>query len=285
MTKTPKSHLQTSPTKQRVELFQTLAGRELKGKYRRTFLGQIWSLANPLALMLVYTFVFSFVIKIQLPTGNPSGLSSFPLWLLAGLLPWIFFSTVLTQGIGSLISNESLIRKVYFPRSLLVFSSVAAASVNWIIEMAVLIFALLVAGAFGLLPLLPALIYVMFCFVMFATGIVLILAIANVYFRDTEYLIGVGLQLGMYLSPVVYPLSLVQTQSEKIGPLFGNISLLDVYLINPMVVFLSSFREIMFDNRLPSWPSTISMLLLALISLSAGLLIFKSKEKKLAELL
>lgn len=273
------------PFQQRIELFQTLAGRDLKGKYRRTFLGQLWSLANPLALMLVYTFVFSFVIKIQLPTGNPSGLNSFPLWLLAGLLPWIFFSTVLTQGIGSLISNESLIRKVYFPRNLLVLSTVAAATVNWLIELSVLLIALLVAGAFGVLPLLPALIFLIICFVMFATGIVLMLAIANVYFRDTEYLIGVGLQLGMYLSPVVYPLSLVQLQSEKIGPIIGNITLIDIYLINPMVVFLSSFRELLFDNKLPGWPSIISILLVALISLLAGLLIFKSKEKKLAELL
>lgn len=273
------------PFQQRIELFQTLAGRDLKGKYRRTFLGQLWSLANPLALMLVYTFVFSFVIKIQLPTGTPSGLTSFPLWLLAGLLPWIFFSTVLTQGIGSLISNESLIRKVYFPRNLLVLSTVAAATVNWLIELSVLLMVLLVSGALGVLPLLPALVFLIICFVMFATGFVLMLSIANVYFRDTEYLIGVGLQLGMYLSPVVYPLSLVQNQSEKIGPILGNLSLFDIYLINPMVVFLSSFREILFDNRLPGWPAILSILLVALISLTAGLLIFKSKEKKLAELL
>lgn len=285
MSKLEKSKSKFLPFQQRIELFQTLAGRDLKGKYRRTFLGQLWSLANPLALMLVYTFVFSFVIKIQLPAGNPSGLNSFPLWLLAGLLPWIFFSTVLTQGIGSLISNESLIRKVYFPRNLLVLSTVAAATVNWLIELSVLLIALIVVGAFGVLPLLPALIFLIICFVMFATGIVLMLAIANVYFRDTEYLIGVGLQLGMYLSPVVYPLSLVQLQSEKIGPIIGNVTLFDIYLVNPMVVFLSSFRELLFDNKLPGWPSIISILLVTLISLSAGLLIFKSKEKKLAELL
>lgn len=285
MSSSSKSVQSSYPYKQRIELFQTLAGRDLKGKYRRTFLGQLWSLANPLALMLVYTFVFSFVIKIQLPQGNPSGLQSFPLWLLAGLLPWIFFSTVLTQGIGSLISNESLIRKVYFPRNLLVLSAVAAASVNWFIELSVLLVALLIAGAIGVLPLIPALVVVIISFIMFATGIVLCLSIANVYFRDTEYLIGVGLQLGMYLSPVVYPLTLVQTQSDKIGPLVGDFTLLDFYLINPMVVFLGSFREILIDNRLPSFSAFLSMLLISSITLIVGFLVFRSKEKKLAELL
>ena len=274
-----------SELKQSMELFANLTQRELKGKYKRTVFGQLWSLANPLALMLVYTFVFSFVIKIQIPVGSPSGLDAFPLWLLCGLLPWIFFSTVLTQSMSVLISNESLIRKVSFPRSLLVYSSIAALAVNWLTEMLVLIFALILAGGIGVIPLIPLLVLEMLIFAVFTTGLALMLSIANVYFRDTQHFVTIALQLGMYLTPVVYPLSLVESESQKIGPLFSGIELLDFYLLNPLVDFISVFRDVLFNNSLPDFGQFLFCFLSAIISLLLGLLVFNKHQKKLAEIL
>lgn len=274
-----------SSTRQSYELFVNLTQRELRGKYKRTALGQLWSLANPLALMLVYTFVFSFIIRIPLPQGNPSGLTAFPLWLLCGLLPWIFFSTVVTQGINTLIANEALIRKVYFPREMLIFSVVASSATNWSIEMLVLVIALVIVGATGIFWMLPLIIFTMLLLAIFASGIVLMLAIANVYFRDTEHLTGIALQLGMYLTPVIYPITLVQATSDQVGPLFWGVTLFDVYQINPMERFLVVFRALMFDNALPSVGDFVFILLAALISLALGWLVFKKNEKKLAEIL
>jgi len=94
------------------ELLINLTMREVKGKYKRTVFGQLWSLANPLALMLIYTFVFAFIIRIELAPGDPSGLNVFAIWLLCGLLPWIFFANVLNSGVTSLVSNAGLIQKV-----------------------------------------------------------------------------------------------------------------------------------------------------------------------------
>src|SRR5690606_18205195 len=99
------------------ELLGNLTSREIKGKYRRTVLGQLWSLINPLSLMIVYTIVFSFIFRARPAVGDPSGLDIYPLWLLSGLLPWLFFTRVVNGGISTLIGSASLIKKVYFPRS------------------------------------------------------------------------------------------------------------------------------------------------------------------------
>lgn len=270
---------------QRYELFVNLTQRELRGKYKRTVFGQLWSLANPIALMLVYTLVFSFIIRIGIPEGQPSGLSVFPLWLLCGLLPWIFFATVTTQGINTLIDNEALIRKVYFPRNVLIFSTVAAISTNWLVEMGVLLVALLLVGAFGILTFLPLLVLVMLLFAVFSSGVVLALSIANVYFRDTQYLVTIALQLGMYLTPVVYPVSLVAEQSDRVGPIFGNITILDLYSLNPLDRYISVFREILYDNAMPALNDILYCVIAAAISFAVGVFIFSKNEKKLAEIL
>ena len=126
------------------ELLSNLTSREVKGKYKRTLLGQLWSLINPLAQMLIFTAVFSFVIRVQPDKGSPSGLDVFALWLMCGLLPWNFFANVLGGGMGSLVSSENLIKKVYFPRVVLPVSNAASIVVTWLGEMVVLIVALLV---------------------------------------------------------------------------------------------------------------------------------------------
>lgn len=267
------------------ELMINLAVREIKGKYKKTILGQLWSLANPLALMLVYTFVFAFVFRVTPGPGNPSGLDSFALWLLCGLLPWLFFARALSAGVQSLVANESLIQKVYFARVVLPISDVVAIGYNWLFEMFVLLVALLFVGAQIWSTVLYFLLIMILLF-LFAVGLALILSIVNVYFRDTEHLISIALQLWMYLTPVIYPISLVATQSEKIGPLFGtNITLLDLYSLNPMEQFITVFRTVLYDVAPPTTSSLLVCLFWTTISLSAGVFIYSKKDKNLAEAL
>ncbi|MDH6409546.1 lipopolysaccharide transport system permease protein [Aurantimicrobium minutum] len=267
------------------ELMINLAVREIKGKYKKTILGQLWSLANPLALMLVYTFVFAFVFRVTPGPGNPSGLHSFPLWLLAGLLPWLFFARALSTGVQSLVANESLIQKVYFARVVLPISDVVAIGYNWLFEMLVLLAALFIAGA-QIWTTLPYLIVIIVLLFLFAVGLSLILSIVNVYFRDTEHLIAIALQLWMYLSPVVYPISLVQSQSEKIGPLFNtNVTLLDLYSLNPMAQFMTVFRTVLYDVTSPSLLSLLVCAIWSFAALSIGVFVYSKKDKNLAEAL
>lgn len=259
--------------------------REVRGKYKRTILGQLWSLANPLAAMAIYTFIFGFIFRIQPGPGEPSGLDSFAIWLLCGLLPWLFFSNVLNLGASSLVSNAGLIQKVYFPRAVLPLSLVFAAGYNWIFEMSVLIIVLALAGSF-IWPWIPMLLLIMFLLALFASGIAMLLAVVNVYFRDTEHILSLILQIWMYLTPIIYPISLVQDQSEDIGGLFGTpITLIDLYSLNPLVRFISVFRDVLYNNDWPDPSDLLFCLVISIFSVALGLFVFNRNEKGLAEAL
>lgn len=267
------------------ELLYNLTMREVRGKYKRTVMGQLWSLANPLAAMVIYTFVFSFIFRVQPGEGDPSGLNIFSVWLLCGLLPWLFFATVVTTGTNSLVSNSGLIQKVYFFRAVLPLSQVLAAAYNWVFEMGVLVVILVFVGSF-VWPWLPLVVVVMILLALFAAGVAMLLALANVYFRDTEHFLALFLQVWFYLTPVIYPISLVQTQSENIGELAGSsITVLDIYKLNPMQSFVTVFRELLYDNRMPNFGSSIACVVWAVVSISLGLFVFRRHEKGLAEAL
>jgi ABC-2 type transport system permease protein len=267
------------------ELLANLTLREIRGKYKRTIFGQLWSLANPLALMLIYTLVFGFILRVSPNPGDPSGLDVFALWLLCGLLPWTFFANVVNQGLGSIVANAGLIQKVYFTRIVLPLSMVGASAYNWLFEMGVLVIALAIAGSF-VWPWLPLLLVLMALLTVFATGIALLLAVANVYFRDTQYFLTILLQIWMYLTPIIYPLSLVENESAKVGGLFGTpITVAGIFELNPMLHFVEIFRNLLYDNR---WPQPVEWLIClgwAVGVTVLGLLVFRRNERRLAELL
>lgn len=267
------------------ELLVNLTLREVRGKYKRTIFGQLWSLANPVAQMIIYTFVFGFIFRVQPGPGEPSGLNVFALWLLCGLLPWTFFATVINQGMGSLVLNSGLIQKVYFSRLVLPLSVVGSVGYNWLFEMAVLVIVLGFAGSFIFAWLLPTL-GVMILLAMFAAGIALMLSIANVHFRDTQYFVSILLTFWMYLTPIVYPISLVEEQSARVGPLFGwGPTLIEVYRWNPMERFVEIFRNLLYDNAWPALADSAFAVAASLISIVLGLLVFRRNEKGLAEAL
>jgi ABC-2 type transport system permease protein len=268
------------------ELLANLTRREVQGKYKRTALGQLWSLANPLAAIIIYTFVFAFIFQIEAPLGDPSGLQNYALFLVCGLLPWLFFSRVLGQGVEVIVSNSGLIQKVYFPRIVLPISLTSAIFFSWMFEMAVLIAALLVVQAFSVVLYLPVVLVFMVILAVFASGLAMVTSIINVYFRDLFYLVSIALQFWFYLTPILYPVSLVQTQSDKIGGLFGTpITVLDLYRINPMETFVTIFRNLLYDNRLPDLSVALVASGWAVAAALAGFLLFAKKERDLAELL
>lgn len=267
------------------EVLYNLTLREIRGQYKRTVLGQLWSLANPLAAMLIYTFIFSFLFRLPTQVGEPSGLKSYALWLLIGLLPWMFFSRVMNMGTGILVINAPLIQKVYFPRAILPLSLVGVVGFNWLFEMLVLFVALAIAGSF-IWPWLPLVLVVMILLAIFSAGISLIFSVTNAHFRDVEHAVTVFTQIWMYLSPIIYPMSLVQAQSEKLGGLFGTgITLLGVYELNPIVSFVGALRALLYDNTFPSWGMWVGCIFWAFFALLFGLWLFSRFEKRLAEIL
>lgn len=271
------------------ELLANLTMREIRGKYKRTVFGQLWSLVNPLALMLIYTFVFSLIFRIKPDVGDPSGLNNFALWLLCGLLPWTFFATVINVGVGALVSNVGLIQKVSFNRIVLPLSLVGSAGYNWLFEMGVLIVALTIAvGLLGgiMVQWIPLVVVAMVILAVFSAGLALMLSIANVYFRDTQWFVTIVLQMWLYLSPVIYPSSMISTVSNEIGGLVGSpVTLDDFYFLNPMVHFLDLFRSLLYDNRWPDVATWLICLAWAVGMFILGLIVFRRNERNLAETL
>ena len=197
------------------ELLRNLVLRDLRGRYKRSALGILWSLINPLASLLIYATVFRHIIQAPPSPGDPSGLDSFALWLLCGLLPWAFFSMATSSGMRSVVENAGLVRKVWFPREVLVVGAVGALQVTFFIELGLLVVTLLIAGNM-VLPWLPVLLLVLAMLFVFTVGITLTLAAAFVSFRDLSHLWGVVIQAGFYAAPVIFPIALLEGKANNI---------------------------------------------------------------------
>jgi ABC-type polysaccharide/polyol phosphate export permease len=258
------------------ELLVNLVAREVKGQYRRTVFGQLWSLINPIATMVVYSIVFGLNFRARPAPGDPSGLDIYPLWLICGLLAWTFFTRVVSGGLNSIVSNAGLIKKVYFPRMHLPLAVTISTGLTWSIELAVLVVALHIFGGFPL-PWLALVVVFMVLLALFATGLGMLLAVLNVHFRDTRHFVSILLQMWMYLTPIIYPIRLVEEAAED------HPWVLFVYRLNPMEHFVLVFRNLLYDNRFPelldvSWCVGTAGFVFAL-----GYLVFSHSERRLAE--
>jgi ABC-type polysaccharide/polyol phosphate export permease len=270
--RTSKLHEITS----RRELFLNLTLRELRGKYKRSALGWAWSLLNPLVTMATYSLVFSYFLRVDPEVGNPSGLENFALFLMCGLLPFNFLSNSMSGGMSSLIGNSNLVKKVYFPREVLVAAIVTSWLVSFLIELGLLSVALLIAGNM-VLPWLPLVLLVVALQTMFVLGIALMMAVATVYYRDLEHLVGLALQVWLYSTPIIYPLAFVADKLPE-----GSWGW-TIYNLNPLVRFVGVYRDLLYSLR---WPSAADMVFLTGVSvamLAAGYMVFNWLEGRLAE--
>lgn len=252
------------------ELFINLTLRELRSKYKRSFLGWAWSLVNPLANMAVYTVVFSFFLKAR-PDAGVDGLNVYALFLMCALLPWNFFAASVTGSIGSLVANGPLIKKSYFPRHLLPAASIGAAVVSHLIEMGLLIVVLIAFGDWQVATLLPAVILLMAIMVVFSLGFGLLLSALNVYFRDIEHFMAIVLLVWMYMSPIVYPLKQVPARFQTI------------LKINPMTEMATAFRNVLYYGQLPGWRELAYFAGWAAAFMALGWWVFAKLQDGLAE--
>jgi len=261
------------------DLLVNLTLRELRTKYKRSLLGWLWSLLNPLAIMVILTLVFGVFLKIRPPTGSPSGLKSFPLFLLCGLLPWTFLVNGTNGSINSLMTNANLIKKSYFPRELLVASQVLAWFISFLIEMLLLATVFLVVGHLN--PLyLPMVVLVMIALAVFVTGLGLALSAANVYFRDVQHLVVIAFQVWFYVTPVLYSIDEVPEHVRVLG---RELPARSLYMLNPMVNFVEAIRDSLYHHRLPSGARSGFVLLVSLLTFVAGLSVFLKLEGRMTE--
>ncbi len=221
------------------ELVLNLTLRELRSRYKRSVLGWTWSLLNPLASVVIYTIVFAGFLKVQAPTGVPSGLDSFVMFLLCALVPWNFVSGCLGSSLDALVSNGNLIKKVYFPRDLIIVSMVGSLLVTFFIELSVLCAALLIFGNM-VLPWLPLVLVLVALLAAMLLGVGMALSVLNVYFRDVKHFVNIALQILFYSAPIVYPPTLVPEYKDILGI---DVPVRFLYDLNPLVRFIEAFRE------------------------------------------
>lgn len=247
------------------ELFYIFSWRDIKVRYKQTFFGVAWALFQPLINMIIFTVFFGNLAKI------PSGNLPYPLFVLIGLIFWTFFSGALTQASNSLIANENLLKKVYFPKLILPISSVITSLVDFIITLALLFIALIffhTSFSIGLFLILLAGIIITF---FSALGLGLLFSSINVKYRDVRYVLPFLIQVLMFLSPVIYPVSTI-----KSGLKF-------VLALNPMTGVIESVRAVISQTAVPY--DILALSGLSAISLLAlGLFYFQSTERFFADI-
>ena len=256
------------------ELLWNLTLRELRTKYRKSFLGWAWSMLNPLSTVAIYSFVFGVLFEASAPRGDPSGLSGFAYFLLSALIPWNFFALVANLGISSISANAGLVRRVAFPREVLVFSNVLHACVQFAIEMSILITVFALVGG----PLFPWVLGAALSGALlaaFGAGFALALSTLAVFFKDVTYLWSIFLQVWFFLTPIVYAPSIVEDRA----PGWAN----TILQFNPMRAFVIIFRTLLYDGRMPDFQVISFAVLSAVLSLTFGWMIFARLGRRIPE--
>lgn len=253
------------------ELFVNLTLRELRSKYKRSFLGWAWSMLNPLATMFVYTIVFSLFFRAAPPPGV-HGLNQYSLFLMCALLPWNFFQISIMGCIGSLVGNAGLIQKTYFERKLLPASNVGANLVSHLIEMGLLVGVLAAFGDWEAVSFIPVTIVLITVMALFAFGMGMLFSALNVYFRDVQHFMNIVLLVWLYLTPVIYPITTPGVQR-----------FLFLLKLNPMTEMTECFRSVLYYGRLPTATQFGYFLAAALVALVAGWAVFSHFQDDMAE--
>lgn len=257
-----------------IELLWNLTLRELRGKFKRSALGWLWSVINPLASIAIYTVVFGVFLDVTPPVGDPSGLHVYGFFLVCGLLPWTYLTNALSGATQSITMNEGLVKKVYFPRWVLPGASTLAWLANFGVELVVLAVVLIAAGNM-VIPWIPVVLALIVLQTAFILGIGLVLSAFNAYFRDVQHFLGIALNIWFYATPILYPPELLDGQPELVRTL-----ILDV---NPMSVFVDSYRDVLYSLRFPTAMQWLFMTVIAMTSLVIGTVVFRRLEARLAE--
>lgn len=255
-------------------LLWNLTLRELKQRYRGSFLGWAWSMLNPLSHMLILTFVFGVAFGITARVGDPSGIDIYGFYVLSGIIPWGFFSLVCMLGLQSITSNASLVRKVAFPRETLVLSQVFFSFVQFSIEMAIVCVALALAGS-AIYLYVPIAFILMVTLGVFATGIALMLSVGSVYFRDLGYLWSIINQVWFYSTPVIYDPARFDGRV--------NDTVISILHWNPPAVYLRALRHSLYDGRFPGFADVLYCITVSVVSLVVGLRVFRRFSRRIAE--
>jgi ABC-type polysaccharide/polyol phosphate export permease len=250
------------------QLIAALTARDLKARYRGSILGYFWSLANPLLLLGVYTLVFTQVFPYQL-------VQPYPVFLLAGILPWTFFSAAVLEATTSITSNGGLIKKVMFPAEALPIVVVLSHLVHFALALPILLAAILAFAFFNQINVTMAILLtpcLMVLQTLFVGGLALTVSSAAVLFRDVRDITANLMHLGFFLTPIIYTIDVIPQRAFRA-----------LLRLNPMTPFVVAYQDVLFYGRVPSLADTLLMIAYAFASVVLGFFVFDRLRDTLAE--
>jgi len=249
------------------ELFYIFAWRDIKVRYKQTFLGIAWVLFQPLVSMVVFTVFFGNFAKM------PSGNLPYPLFVLCGLVFWTFFSNSLSSASGSLISNENIIKKVYFPKVILPLSTVITGSLDLVISLVLLFGVSLYFKFTPPISILPVILIGYVISFLTASGLGLFFSALNVKYRDVRYIIPFFIQTLIFLTPVIYPTSIIKSSGKFL------------FMLNPLAAVIESMRGVISGSSGIDFLGLGTAGLIALAIFLTGLAFFNATEKFFADII
>ena len=245
------------------QLLKSNVKKDIRGKYKGSFLGVLWSFVNPLLTALVYAIVFPIILKSSEP--------HYVTFIVIGILPWTYFTTVIMQGTNTILMNAGIIKKVYFPREILPISINTSGLINFLIS-CLIIFIFLICSGIGFswyILFLPLIIITQY---IFQQGLIFITSAINVYVRDAEYIINFIINMVFYATPILY--------SAK---MFEGSTLSWIIYLNPMATIINCYRDVLFYQSMPHIKSLIVVLIGSCLLVWFGLYVFKKLERRFAE--
>jgi len=245
------------------QLLKSNIRKEIRGKYKGSFLGILWSFVNPLLTTLVYAIVFPIILKSSEP--------HYVTFIVIGILPWTYFTTVIMQGTTTILMNAGIIKKVYFPREILPISINTSGLINFLIS-CLIIFIFLICSGIGFswyLVFLPLIILAQY---ILQQGIIFITSAINVYIRDAEYIINFIISMLFYATPILYSAQMFETSSLRW-----------IIYLNPMATIVNCYRDVLYYQSMPHIKSLLLVLLGSCVLFYIGLKVFKKLEKGFAE--
>lgn len=244
-------------------MIYSLVRRDLRGRYKGSALGFLWTFINPLLQLGVYTLVFSEILDNKI--------DQYYLFLFVALVPWLFFSQCLTGGSSCIFLEQDMVKKIYFPREVLPIAYVTSTFVNMLLCF-VVIFAVLIFSGFGInITVLPYLIVIFAVEYVMALGIAMLSSALAVFFRDLQYILSIIAMAWMYLTPIIYSVDIVPPGYRYI---FG---------LNPMTPIVTAYRDILYYQKSPDLSTLSQGLLLGVVVLILGSLVFGKLKKSFAE--
>ena len=243
------------------ELLKTSVKKDVRGKYKNSFLGVIWSFLNPLLQIFVYWFVFEKVMGSSEP--------NYVVFLCCGLIPWTFFAATVNRNAFIFIENSNIIKKVFFPREVLPVSAVTSEMINFVISTTIILAFVTFSGRLTVYALFyPLVLLVQY---IFTIGISFIVSSITVYFRDLQHFIGVFMQLMFYATPIAYSTARVPDEFKWVATL------------NPVAHIIEAYRDIFYKGQFPNFASLLIILGIGLVLFVIGYKIFLHLQKGFAE--